>query len=117
MSAETEILALLRGTPVLAGVAQGFFLNAADGETPLPYVVITATHASELLLSGEIDGESISFSIACWGVSASVAESVGDLVQGSLLRSNNYLVSARVGGFDQQTSCDACVITAEQWVT
>lgn len=118
VNAETELIAMLRATPVLALMAQGFFLNASDEATPLPYVVVTATHAPELLLTGDIDLDVVTFTIACWGAGAAVAERVADLVMIALLDSRDeYTISARTGGFDQQTATDACVITAERWIT
>lgn len=114
MSAETELIALLTGAPELAG--KRIFINAADEQTALPYVVITATHDIELLLDSTPDLDHVTFTIACWGTGAAMAEALCDTVEAVLDTDDEYAILNRTGGFDQDTGDDAAVITADRWV-
>lgn len=116
MSAESQLIALLRGSPALADATTGVFLNAADEATPLPYVVVTATHDAELLISGVTDIDHVTFTLASWGASAAMAEGVANLVQAVLEADDDYAVLSRTGGFDEQTANDCAVVTADRWL-
>ena len=116
MSAETDLITTLRGSAALLAATKGIFLNAADEATPLPYLVVTATHDSELLLTGDVDRDHVTFTIACWAVGAGIAETVADMVRDVVNLNDDYALLARVGGFDEQTANDAAVITVDRWV-
>lgn len=116
MSAETELIVILRASSTLMLKVTGVFLNAADELTPLPYIVITATHDPDLLMSGQIDLDHVTFTLACWGAGAAVAEGVADTAQGLLDQHDEYGVLARTGGFDEQTANDVAVLTVDRWM-
>lgn len=117
MSAEAELIAMLNASaPVTALLSGRVFLNAADEQTPMPYVVVTASHDPELLIDGSVDRDHITFTIAAWGASAHQAEGVLDAVALVLNADDDYAILNRTGGFDEQTGDDAAVMTADRWV-
>lgn len=115
MSAETDLIAMLNSAPELAG--KRIFLNAADEQTPLPYIVVTASHDIDVMLDGAPDTDHVTFTIASWGASASAAEGLCDDVSTVLETEDAYAVTARIGGFDQETGDDVAVLTADIWTT
>lgn len=120
MSAETALIAAMRAHAPLLAAVRGIFLNAADEDTPLPYVVVTSTHDKEVLLTGDIDIAHVTFTIASWAAGAVQAEAVADLVATALEPvlepAGDYAVLARTGGFDEQTANDVAVLTVDCWV-
>jgi hypothetical protein len=116
VNAEADVIALLRDWPGLATVVTGIFLNAADEAQPLPYIVVTGTHDRQLLLTGELDLDHVTFTVVAWATGAAVAEAIADEVQDALDADDTYAVLARTGGFDEQTANDASVLTADRWI-
>jgi hypothetical protein len=116
VNAEADVIALLRDWPGLATVVTGIFLNAADEAQPLPYIVVTGTHDRQLLLTGELDLDHVTFTVVAWATGAAVAEAIADEVQDALDADDTYAVLARTGGFDEQTANDAAVLTADRWI-
>jgi hypothetical protein len=116
VNAEADVIALLRDWPGLATMVTGIFLNAADEAQPLPYIVVTGTHDRQLLLTGELDLDHVTFTVVAWATGAAVAEAIADEVQDALDADDTYAVLARTGGFDEQTANDAAVLTADRWV-
>lgn len=119
MSGEADLIALLATAPeVIALGADKVYLNAADEGTATPYIVVTATHDFDKTLEGSTDTDHISYTIAAWGASAVQAEAVADAIVAVIEAEDSMLeVLGRVGGFDQDTSMDVAVLTADEWAT
>jgi hypothetical protein len=116
LSAEAQLIdELLSSADVQALVGDRVMLNAADEGSALPYIVVTGTHDKELLLTGEVDMDHVTFTIVAWAQTAVEAEAVSDVVE-DLLDGGDFTVLARVGGYDETTKFDASVLTADCWV-
>jgi len=117
MSAESELIALLTSASELADInANKVFLNAADERTAVPYVVVSSARDNDKTLEGSTDTVHYTYTIACWGRSATEAEAVADAVEDVIDDANNGVeVLTRTGGFDQDTSMDVSVLLADEW--
>lgn len=117
MSGEADLIALLASAPALIALgADKVFLNAADEGTVTPYVVVTATHDFDKLLTGDTDIDHISYTIAAWGASSLQAEAIADAIIVAVETDDRGVeFLSRTGGFDQDTAMDVAVLSADEW--
>jgi hypothetical protein len=114
--AAEEMIALLRAAPQLQGLG-AIILNAADEKTVAPYIVVTASIDRQHFLDGSVASDRISFTIACWAYKAEHAEQLADAVEQVFDTDIDDIdVLTRQGGFDQATTMDVAILTADRWV-
>jgi hypothetical protein len=115
-TAVADMIAMLAAAPALQGL-DVIILNAADEKSIAPYVVVTATIDREHFLSGDVAADHVTFTISCWAHDADEAELIADAIEQVFATDTDDLdVLDRRGGFDQATTMDVAILTADRWV-
>lgn len=119
MSAETDLRALLVGFPGLfALVGNRVSENAVPESTAAPYVAFSARHDLSHNLLGDVMADQVTFTVQCWGESASQAAAVADQVKLAVESADPVVGAVSLstdGAYDPQVGLDAVIITVDWW--
>src|SRR6185312_10189129 len=117
MSAEADLRAvLIAHAPLVAVVpAKRIAVDAADTETPRPFIIFTKENESPFFgIDNTLHAESVTLSVQIIGQTRENAITVRDLVKAALL-AEGVPWSGGSGGYDPESDIEAEVLTVE-WI-